>query len=445
MIIEFLLLSCLTCVINFSSYKSENRETCTLDCLPSNADYIDPNTLYDLTSDDTPYSSKINSYADFKTSYFDNLTTNFGFNYKGSCGYVAIGMLLSYYDTYLNDDIIPENYDINSTGESKNMINRRNSPGILRDYLTNSSDYSDFDYGYQLSASEYYSKMEAISNVSLHSKLITIGAAKGYYDFENNFSPCATNFDMRYNIMEDYFSTILNYTYGVDYTYSYVNGESSSTKSESVRDFAIAEVKKGNPVLLSMGNAYSGHVAVAYDYDEEKDELYCNMGWNASTTHQTIEKCSQEYNRYKTALAINFRTSHSHTNNYAVTTISNDIPSTNKYCYHECGIKTYDGGDSHSYTDNYGEYNSKKHICYCACGAFEIGYHVVSTTYKIGTHYYGKCVICGLTVDLGTKIVIVASEDEESYLWSSLNEFSVSILSYKSKKECLLSEDFGGY
>lgn len=43
----------------------------------------------------------------FLSAYFDYLETNFGTNDKGSCVYVSIGMLLSYYDTFLNDDIIP--------------------------------------------------------------------------------------------------------------------------------------------------------------------------------------------------------------------------------------------------------------------------------------------------------------------------------------------------
>ena len=68
-------------------------------------------------------------YSDFKSFYFDNLTQNFGMNYKGSCGYVAIGMMLSYYDTLLSDDIIPERYDVNSVGTTKSLTQSRNIKG----------------------------------------------------------------------------------------------------------------------------------------------------------------------------------------------------------------------------------------------------------------------------------------------------------------------------
>ena len=45
-------------------------------------------------------------YESFLQAYYENLKYNFGMNYQGSCGYVALGMKLSYYDTFLNDDDI---------------------------------------------------------------------------------------------------------------------------------------------------------------------------------------------------------------------------------------------------------------------------------------------------------------------------------------------------
>ena len=63
-------------------------------------------------------------------------------NYKGSCGYVAIGMLLSYYDTFLSDDIIPEQYDVISAGNETDMVQRRNSPGIKKDLVLDPNETS---------------------------------------------------------------------------------------------------------------------------------------------------------------------------------------------------------------------------------------------------------------------------------------------------------------
>lgn len=71
----------------------------------------------------------------FASYYFKALKNNFGYNTHGSCGYVAAAMMLSYYDTYLDDNIIPEQYDkegfINSNFDVSNINNE--SPGINRE------------------------------------------------------------------------------------------------------------------------------------------------------------------------------------------------------------------------------------------------------------------------------------------------------------------------
>lgn len=36
----------------------------------------------------------------YKTVYFPNLKSNFGLNTHGTCNYVALGMLLSFYETF---------------------------------------------------------------------------------------------------------------------------------------------------------------------------------------------------------------------------------------------------------------------------------------------------------------------------------------------------------
>ena len=63
----------------------------------------------------TDYNDTITSETDLNllefnmTTYFKNLSTYFPKNSYGSCGYVTFIQCLSYYDTFLNDLIIPEN------------------------------------------------------------------------------------------------------------------------------------------------------------------------------------------------------------------------------------------------------------------------------------------------------------------------------------------------
>ena len=49
--------------------------------------------------------------TDIAFEYFSKLLNNYGVNDKGSCPFIATEMLLSYYDTFYNDFIIPSNYE----------------------------------------------------------------------------------------------------------------------------------------------------------------------------------------------------------------------------------------------------------------------------------------------------------------------------------------------
>lgn len=58
---------------------------------------LEKGTNEGVAASEKGYASGIFHYSDFKTSYFDNLTRNFGVNYKGSCGYVAMWLLVCCY------------------------------------------------------------------------------------------------------------------------------------------------------------------------------------------------------------------------------------------------------------------------------------------------------------------------------------------------------------
>lgn len=330
------------------------------------------------------YATGLSKYDDFKTSYFDCLTYNFGMNYKGSCGYVAMAELLSYYDTYYNDNIVSNNYDIVSVGNDNNMINRRNSPGVLKDVIV--SDNNDARLGYSMSALEYYNSITALQNVSLHAKLITIGASLGYYDFSDDYNPCGTNFDSRKKVLENYLDEN-----SIDYDLVEYNGESNASKSTNVRKFTINQIKNGNPVLLSISGNYGGHVVVAYDYDELSDSIYCHMGWSANETHVTPE--SQGFYRYKTATVISFNGEHIHSNNYGITIKNNKKVFTRYYCYDSDDIILY----TKKY-DRYIQYNNLKHQKISSSGIITYEPHMINSCDS--NNRYANCILCGALVDM---------------------------------------------
>lgn len=295
----------------------------------------------DIIQSNRNYSSNIDSYDNFMEAYFDNSTENYGINYKGSCGYVAMGLILTYYDSALNDNIVPEIYDKPSVDEDYNVISRRNSPGTNQDII----DLTDNEID-QLTSQEYYNYVVEMSSYSLHSKLLLISESLGYYG-PHRFA--GSDYPSRKQILQTYLSTVGQT--------NYVFYESPGSTSLDVKTFTINQILQGRPVLLSIGNDYGGHACVAYDYDSTSDSVYCHMGWGADKTRVTPE--SQGYNEYWSAISIQFNVSHSHSMNYGVCIGG----VTNYYCYDSRHIHTI-----HNHSYSYSNITSSKHTYTCNCG-----------------------------------------------------------------------------
>lgn len=242
------------------------------------------------------YNNATNEETLFKTEnyatyYFKNLDNNFGVNIYGSCGYVAIGMLLSFWDTYWNDGIIDEVYDQNEACyENNDYINldENQSPGIVPEP---SNIYNvDFD--------TYLNNVFLYSNQYFQFKLMTIG--QNYYSHDGNFAMTYSKYNsLLFGYLRDY----------KHYSFQTVTVDSSNNES-TVRDSVISYIRQGIPVKLGI----EGHAVVAYDYDETTDKIYCHFGWGSNTTHVTIEEMG--YSHYYNYYAIIFHNQHSHSNNY---------------------------------------------------------------------------------------------------------------------------------
>lgn len=313
-------------------------------------------------------------YDSFLFAYYRNLSRNMGNNVKGSCGYVANAMLLSYYDTYLCDDIIPEEYDANSTGTETNMNERLKSPGIYNDTLSNyvcSQKYGKSSAG-ELSPQEYYDYILEKSEISemerqpsLHAKLITIGYKKGYYiekdkDGNENKDPCVTDYEKNEAVLRTYLTDIVGLTEGVDFEITVKTGSSNS-----VKNFVKTKIDEGYPVFLSVykNKDEAGHACIAYYC--ENDEIYCNMGYIGK---RVCEPVSENYNKYNSAMIVDFKMSHQHTNNYIVTTNGVD----KAYCYCSDDILTF---HTHRYNSRYVSFGEFGHKAYCSCAKSRIESH----------------------------------------------------------------------
>lgn len=295
----------------------------------------------DSVDDTSSLSTSLSSATRFPINmidYFSNLRQNFGYNQMGSCTYVALGMLLTYYDTFTNDNIVPEAYDVISSGDTAQAV-ISNSPGSVFEALSTSSN------------SAYSSAILNKKDTNLMTRLIYEEyKATGSWDFSTHINSFQT-------ILNGFFSSNSSLKPTVTYQFG-----SDST----IRSLAISKINQGIPVVLTIkrdptqtpNGSDDYHSVVAYDYNTT-DGIIAHFGWGASTTHSSL--VSQSYVNIDGIAYLDFDLDHVHSNNYKV--------GTTYYCP--------DGTDpyAHVHSFTYRIRNSNQHTAICDCGYTSIQLH----------------------------------------------------------------------
>lgn len=322
---------------------------------------------YELDGETVEYPVETLSYKDSFSqmeNYFYNLRRNFGHNSNGSCGYVALGMMLTYYDSYWNDALVPEQYDSNAVLSNLEACSYSTSPGSNETSIANAGALSEDKY-IQILVNNY-------SNSSLHAKLVGIGSSMGY--------GLSLTFDMIRNTLEKYLEEnkqvsiddwVINYDYNRNYKNKVPDGNLtySEMMAESVKDYLKLDI----PVVVTViDDGNKGHVVIAYDYDEENDVIYTHYGWYGSYTHVNVFSSG---NKYVTGyITMGPRRSHSHSNNYIVGGVA--------MC--SCALP------NHKHVFTYKSNNAVTHTKSCFCGYSATENH----RFKRGTGINSKYLIC---------------------------------------------------
>ena len=279
------------------------------------------------------FAEKVNTKKNtYLQTYYKNLVTNFGNNVENSCGYVAVAMLLSYYDTILHDKIVPRRFD--KPSRSDDAPNFEESPGIK--YFDHPEFHPD-DPNNKITYARYKQLVNQNKNTYLHEALVAIGiklginkAPKDKLTTDFDFS---TDNDKREKLIKYYLKHVARVEkseydiHSVDYVDEIAEAETEAEVlkySRKTREYIIKKIKKGYPVIISVAKLnengqYEGHAIVAYDYDKKNDKIYCHMGIAGESTHATPEEYG--YTLYRSAMVLDFdenKLSHSHTNNYEV-------------------------------------------------------------------------------------------------------------------------------
>lgn len=357
-----LIFSVFTSFFFFEKGKHENQIIGGRDKVQNTPEYYD--------NDDPIFQT--NKYLSY---YFYNLNENFGNNEVGSCGYVAMAMLLSFYDTFWDDNIIDERFDKIESLDTSNLSNTLVSPGIKKDNPNNVSP-----------SSVYYNEMQYLSsNDYFHPFLICYAEDKlNYYEKYGTTYPC--------QMMGVDFKPLLE-----EYLYEYKQFKKSDVEVEYfnetnvLNNFLIPRIKQGIPVVLYMLSTDGFHYVIAYDYDETRNQVYCHFGWHEFKTannslyynHIRLSSAS-DYFTYWSGFALKFNTAHNCSNNYF------EVSSNEFYC--PCYFNIHPS-HSHSYV-NYSNFNRVKHSGLCYCGMSVFLPHIV----REGTDI---CILCGGTTDSG--------------------------------------------
>ena len=336
--LNILLILLLTCTSSLFPVNGICEETEIPDLkLAHNDDSDDTNVI--IQNPPTDLEGNYQNYGQFftMTEYFQNLKTNFAKNHFGSCGLTALTMLLSYYNTFYDSTLIPENYlSEPSTIYNSGDWETTTSPGIK---------YSVSTHGF--AENEEYAVFDETNNEFCPN-------IRGYIDYTKDYcfdSLLVTYNDYVVSLNAHSYESIVNAYYGTDkftmYKYYSTNNENNTVFFENVvRTLLDQDI----PVILRMDNGKDtiGHAVVAHSYDEEN--IYCNMGWFSSTTS---EPYTDRYSRLYGIFYIYPNTSnlnHVHSKSYLY----------NNLIYCGCG--------EHVHTYSINRYNSGYHSYVCACG-----------------------------------------------------------------------------
>ena len=293
-------------------------------------------------------------------NYFYNLRDKFGYNEFGSCGYVGIGMLLTYYDSYWNDNLVPDNLEAKTDLLTQDQYTYAPSPGS-----------NEFPIGKNHTSSDYINILSSFTNISLHANLINIGQSFSY--------PLSISLPNIKTVLDEYISLNSNI---IDAEWDTLLVENGTTYEK--RQEIISYLNNDIPVLVGItGN--NNHVVIAYDYDSATDTIYAHYG------RRNLDKEDENGNLVITNYHHEdlFGLGHLFIGGYIVFTPNGAHVHTDNYHIATGTICTCQF-PNHQHKFQYTKKNMSQHIKACYCGETS----TVSHRFTISGLSY-KCVDCG--------------------------------------------------
>ena len=227
--------------------------------------------------------------------YFNHLSEYQPLNEYGSCAYVSLISVMSYYDSFFNDCIIPERYDFYDDTLETYQQAYAISPGTKSESCIQQQFQSYYYFCHSTMLDNLQSRLTVIKNQFYGTDTPNaFVASTGMYSYQN----------------------VLNNFYSFEQSNISVSFTTYSNKTQAQYEQIIKSlINQEKPVIVEIRNSStgSGHSVVAYDFDE--NNIYANYGWGPIHTHNTL--FYSDFDAISGVCAIDFSANkHIHSNNY---------------------------------------------------------------------------------------------------------------------------------
>ena len=306
-------------------------------------------------------------------------------NVEGSCTFVAMSMIFSFYDTYWHDDFV-----VNSLEWDKGVYNSHTD--ILSNTFTGNSERNAW-----ISCSDSFTDFALDNQVDyLQPYLISLGQIKGYCVPEEN--DYALTDEELFDVMQTYLYDVRRFTTDqIEVKYLQASDDElfQVMKTQIGNGFPVMYIGKRvveEDVELTSddGIQKAGHVMIAYSVQENNDveDIKLHTGWNGSTRTDWVNTSIYSYSNAIIWLEIKEENlPHECTDNYYDSYTGNCVCSCDVY------YNTHPKHE-HEYPENYDYYTSSGHVYTCICGSEQIVGHSYTHTPYSNTHHQSIC-LCG--------------------------------------------------
>lgn len=340
-----------------------------------------------------------------------------------SCSYIAMSMLLSYYDTYWNERFVDEDLEWTKgtfASSTETLSSTFSATDEYQEYLTwrslnPSGTFDEFRVEYQ------YNYLDL--------NLMSIGKILGYHD--NSTDEYGLNGNRIVNILESYLYDTRGFSED-DVTVHILRAADPTVSQDEFKEAISAQIEKGFPVIYAatsvdlsnidftdvnygatLDDAVGGHAMIAYSLtdnnnDGVKETINLHNGWNSSNDRVYSTLNDTEYKYWKIAIWLEINEDsvpHICSDNYEDVDQDSDVCACNVY------YKTH---PSHVHF-HYDSYNSLNHFGECICGNItQSAVHNLFYLNITSATHRAKCNGCNYDVNINHQYTYTVDTSEHS-------------------------------